>query len=1058
MSIFTPVAPARLGQPVTLRARKGSVQRAASVPHFGQIPSASEMPVIDGLARVGTSVAVSTAGLTGPFSYEWFSGGVTTGITTAQFTPAMMSVPIFCRVTHSAGITDTPALWVYMTHTHAGHNTADDQLRALTPHTQATHIALADGNWTDPAIWSTGAVPGSGAVVLIPHGQTVTYDSAATVRLDRVRVGGTLTWALDRDTYMLVETLTHDVAGAIIIGSDINTRLPAQYTAEIVISDRAYDLDAANPTDLDFANDPALVSRGIIGTGTFRTFGALITPWRHCADNQWPMAGETSVTLREAPVAWAVGDEIVISGKKITMDQSNGKRGQVTTEDETRTISAIDGAVISFTTPLVHDHDDDNDFSTQPWTTPAVINKTRNIIIRSENADPLGLPWRNGHTMVMHGAGIMDLWGAAFINMGRTDKSRENGHINADGMFQYPDRDNSQGNASGHGYEPVTAQSNVQSRYPVHAHFLGFGRGAQKARVLDCYVENTPGWGYVHHGCEADFFNNVCHLFQGSGMVSESGNELGAWADNCIFGTTTPIGDDSSVKFFEGTKSGQGDFARSGSCYHFRGRAMRVVRNFAGSAPQGYVFNHRSNTILSTDPAQLGVTVNPPKDIDRRYVDFAALSLFNWNGGEISQGDYPIRHFVGNECMGIRRGFSVTKGGPAQNADIGVNLRDNRFWATSAPFFLEYVSTYNLVDNYAGIAKQNLTGFEDVGFHTGGATMQITHTRPVVEGSVANAGNHFAFNAGSKFALPTDFYLPDHPMFSILGPTPDAANLQAAWSAIGGPTDAELEAATRIDDAVPALITPTMTGPLVAYQWNGETNQTCITNRQTYLRHDSLGAQPFPKEWDPAGLYSGQISSNVSGQVDNTYLTGGALRNYAARFGWSTWDDNGTMRDVILLPLPHSDRLDGYTIIHMYVVVCEGATWDGLKSGYPNNGIFTQTVTQPTRADITATCAKNGSVTIDILDGSEFHDPGTTLDFWRLNVPAEGIINKQIWLKPDHGEMVENGDGTVTYTPDRDYVSFAPNTTRPVSPDIAYVFLHDGRSGFATVKISITTA
>ena len=117
-------------------------------------------------------------------SVEWFANGTTTGQTGATYTAGMVS-PVYARILDGSTEYLTPPVKILHEHDTTGHNVSDDAVMALIPHEDATHIAVADGNWTDPTIWDVGAVPSSGAVVLISIGRTVTYDSTIAPRLDR---------------------------------------------------------------------------------------------------------------------------------------------------------------------------------------------------------------------------------------------------------------------------------------------------------------------------------------------------------------------------------------------------------------------------------------------------------------------------------------------------------------------------------------------------------------------------------------------------------------------------------------------------------------------------------------------------------------------------------------------------------------------------------------------------------------------------------------------------------------------------------------------------------
>ena len=62
----------------------------------------------------------------------------------------------------------------------------------LVPRAEATHVAIANGDWFDPDTWYEGRIPGADAKVLIPAGVSVTYDGESDVSLFTVRVDGEL--------------------------------------------------------------------------------------------------------------------------------------------------------------------------------------------------------------------------------------------------------------------------------------------------------------------------------------------------------------------------------------------------------------------------------------------------------------------------------------------------------------------------------------------------------------------------------------------------------------------------------------------------------------------------------------------------------------------------------------------------------------------------------------------------------------------------------------------------------------------------------------------------
>ncbi len=514
--------------------------------------SLPRLTTADGSQRAGTTYTVDPGDLTNVNVYQWKANGsnVADADSSSFVAPATASALVSCVVTGDEGTVETPALINYHDHSDPQHSTVDDDITNLIPHVDATHIAIADADWSSTSTWDVGTVPLAGSVVLIPYGRTVVYDVAATApRLDRVRVDGTLTWAIDQSTQMLVETLTASLSGQIVIGTS-SGRLPLAYTAEIIISDRAYQIDSAAATVLDFANDPQLASRGLMWHGRCSIWAAEITPRLYTEDGGAPMIGDTSITLASTPTNWSIGDVIVIAGTKTRMidDGAGGSETVTLTEDETRTLTGVSGAVLTWAGGLTYDHDHKNAalkalvaqtlgqwnaMTPTPVLTqveyqaeldnlqPAIINKTRNVIVRSE-APHEDAVWMRGHTMAVHGPAVTDIWGAAFLDMGRSDKSRAVGAQRASATEGQPDvfafvaLDGSQVQEG-----VLGATSNVKARYPVHTHQCKYNPTVRNI-IRGCYVENAPAWAYVHHEGDIDFMDCVAHNFVGAGFVAET--------------------------------------------------------------------------------------------------------------------------------------------------------------------------------------------------------------------------------------------------------------------------------------------------------------------------------------------------------------------------------------------------------------------------------------------------------------------------------------------------------------------------------------------------------
>ena len=192
------------------------------------------------------------------------------------------------------------------------------------PHDAATHVAEADGLWSDPLIWRDGLIPAASSDVLIPDDIDVTFDLTLTDALHTVRVDGNLFFSVTQDTQMMVDTFVVSPIGMLHVGT-IDQPVPLDVTATIVIAD-------TGPIDTHW--DPMLLSRGLISHGASQMYGADVTPFVALSDV--PQQGDTQLTLSAEPVNWRVGDQLVVTG-------TSPKRNT----DEQLTILAIDGQTVT---------------------------------------------------------------------------------------------------------------------------------------------------------------------------------------------------------------------------------------------------------------------------------------------------------------------------------------------------------------------------------------------------------------------------------------------------------------------------------------------------------------------------------------------------------------------------------------------------------------------------------------------------------------------------------------------------------------------------------------
>ncbi|MEO3417425.1 G8 domain-containing protein, partial [Roseovarius sp. CAU 1744] len=544
--------------------------------------------------------------------------------------------------------------------------TEHGQLLDLVPRSEATHIAIGNGDWFDPDTWYNGEIPDQGAKVLIPKGVSVTYDGESDASLFTVRVDGELSFATDMDTKMLVDTLVVAPSGRLEIGTEDNP-IQDDVNAEIVI---------ANNGDIDINWDPSLLSRGVISHGQVEIHGAEKTSNLKVAET--PMAGDTEIKLSDIPDNWQVGDTIVLTGthkKGWFFNRATGQKEYAESEDEEVTITAINGDTITIDRPLAHDHDTPRDDLAA-----VVANTTRNITFRSEDGEASEVHHR-GHVMFKHNQDV-DVRYAAFDDLGRTDKSKPAFHLNT----LDPDT--------------IAADTNSQGRYSLHFHRTGTEDQDDPAIAMGNVVTGNPGWGFVHHSSHANFIDNVAFDVFGAAFVAEDGDETGIWWRNVAI-KTEGVGYGHAR-----TKSGEDvlrdDVGRTGEGFFFSGRMVEASENIAANTNHGFVWMTR--TAASNPVAEH--TDQP----DAFYGSETARS----------NDQVPIQGFSDNEAFGTHVGLIVVKRQIQQNHDVRTVMDGFVNWETTEGVQLTYTSHYTLKNfDLIGTDSQELISIAGTGFEFG---------------------------------------------------------------------------------------------------------------------------------------------------------------------------------------------------------------------------------------------------------------------------------------------------------------------------------------------------
>ncbi len=399
---------------------------------------------------------------------------------------------------------------------HAGNpqHMTHPELMGLVPQSAVTHKAVGNGSWFDPNTWANNKVPGDNANVMIAGGVTVTYDQESNAQLKTVRVDGTLTFAADKNTKMVVDTFINMSSGTLNIGTE-DDPIQADKTATILI-------DGNDKIDTKW--DPTQLSRGVISHGQVNVYGADKTDFIALKGDA--RAGDRELVLDDVPEGWRVDDKLVLGGTRYDRfgsDKNNSRFG-----DEELTITKITGNRVSFTNDDVKSGSKQGalrfnhvrpDIPEKDRIKLYVANTTRNVTFETQASEGLPIEQR-GHVMFMHNPDVR-VNNAGFYNLGRSDKSKlvDDPGKNIDG-------------SSGKGNNP-------RGRYALHFHRTGADDiEGQAAEASGNAIVGSPGWGIVHHDSYANISDNVVFDVVGTGIAAESGNEIGSWRNNLTIKTT----------------------------------------------------------------------------------------------------------------------------------------------------------------------------------------------------------------------------------------------------------------------------------------------------------------------------------------------------------------------------------------------------------------------------------------------------------------------------------------------------------------------------------------
>jgi hypothetical protein len=447
---------------------------------------------------------------------------------------------------------------------------------ALVPDAAVTAQAVQSGNWSDPNTWSNGAVPAANADVLVPSLMSVTVDST-TNPVHTIRVDGTLQFATNLDTNLMVDTLVVNLGGNLVIGT----------AADPIAADHHATVTFTSNGAIDTNWDPNLISRGLLALGTVTMYGAATMPFVALSQNA--LQGGTTLSLSQAPVNWQVGDQIVLGGTYVKQN-----------EDEVLQIVAIQGTQVTVS-PLGYDH-------TASSGVPVYLTDVnRNIVLESQDTSAIG---NRGHTMFMNA--LTSIHYAEFLGLDRTNKAVavNDPQLDANGQLV-----------------PGTG-TNPRGRYSVNFYLNG---AAGPAAVVDgSTVVDSPGWGFVNHSSNVTFTNDVAFNVDGTSFISEAGDEVGLF-DHDLAIHSLGTGDED---FY--SRAAIQDWGHEGNGFWAQGNGVSFTNDIAvGQAASGFYYFNRAYTLPVQDVVQSTAPLTGFSNNIAEAVDYGAFLRYEVNGGTI---------------------------------------------------------------------------------------------------------------------------------------------------------------------------------------------------------------------------------------------------------------------------------------------------------------------------------------------------------------------------------------------------------------------------------------
>lgn len=433
----------------------------------------------------------------------------------------------------------------------------------------------------------------------------------------------------------------------------------------------------------------------------------------------------------------------------------------------------------------------------------------------------------------------------------------------------------------------------------------------------------------------------------------------------------------------DGGDVGTFDLGRTGTGFWFQGRMVEATDNVAAGVPSGAGFTYFHR---GTDPNHLAIDpANSPMSDSFRYLDSVQMNEPN------------IAIFLNNESFATQMGLEIIKANPRQDHDVRSVIADFLAWEVQQGVELQYTGHYTLKNlDIVATDRIGLAGKYTIGINLHNNVFDIVVNGANIEGFYTGVRQAKLGVAGLESMNGKDQWDYVYIDVNITGANWAYTNKTAG--------DRFLTAGDLVD------------GRLFYNSNFAETHITMSNGVYNMLgtKTDSIGKTSSYKIWDPDYINAAELRGSIE---QNGY--------------WTTADG----RRVALIEEYVSDRATGDLIkVGLFVEIptsyqLVAGKFTRITPSY--NGVLDQSSKAPVAVDDAAHVQQGKSVIIDLLANDSDPDGDA--------IHLDGVFSQ-------HGHVVANKDGTVTYFADSNFTG----------DDTFYYWVQDSNGDMTKAQVTVT--